>query len=81
LVAEPVEHKAMSIEQAIPIEPHDAVNDGEPMGQPMADSETRLEQIACQSELVTKGSLADQYNHGNRGRDPISFFYPYGYLY
>jgi hypothetical protein len=30
---------------------------------------------------VPPGSLADQYHNESDGRDPISFFYPYGYLY
>ena len=30
---------------------------------------------------VTPGSLADQYNRENAGRDPIAFFYPYGLPY
>ena len=30
---------------------------------------------------VTPGSLADQYNRAADGSDPISFFYPDGYLY
>jgi hypothetical protein len=33
------------------------------------------------SRAVTPGSLADQYNREAEGRDPMSFFYPYGYFY
>jgi hypothetical protein len=33
---------------------------------------------STQNRSVTPGSLADYFNREAAGRDPISFFYPYG---